>query len=289
MNSLFQNDYVKSDRTIYTASSFAKSSLFYLQETGTLTSLRPHVSRRDNLNSFLFMIVISGSGTLSYGNTYPMHAGDCAFIDCRFPYEHETDSVDLWTLKWIHFCGNNATNIYEKYTERGGSPVFAAGHPDTYTALLDEIHALAKSEDYIRDMRINEKISSLLTCLMEESWHPENSMRAGLKKQSLHEVKDWLDHNWQKNTSLDDLSARFFINKFYLSKTFKKQFGISISVYQTQLKITEAKRMLRFTDLSAYEIAKQCGYEDPAYFTRVFARVEGISPGEYRKKWQPVL
>ncbi len=285
MKSLFQNDYVKSDRTIYTASAFAKSSLFYLQETGTLTSLRPHISRRSNLNSFLFLTVISGSGTLSYGNTYEMHAGDCAFIDCRFPYEHETSTDDLWTLKWIHFCGNNVTNIYEKYTERGGTPVFSSDHPDTYTTLLDEIHALAKSEDYIRDMRINEKISSLLTCLMEESWHPENSMRQGLKKQSLHEVKDYLDQNWHSSTSLDELSAKFFINKFYLSKSFKKQFGISVSAYQTQLKITEAKRMLRFTSLSAYEIAKQCGYDDPAYFTRVFTRVEGISPGEYRRKW----
>ena len=104
MNSaLFHSDLVESKRIIYTPSNFAKLSLTYLQEIGELQAQKTHVSKRDNLSSYLFFIVLYGSGKLRYhGNTYHLTAGDCVFIDCRKSYSHET-SEDLWKLKWIHF------------------------------------------------------------------------------------------------------------------------------------------------------------------------------------------
>jgi len=90
-----------------------------LQEIGSLTAQKPHTSRRNNLASYLFFMVISGSGTLEYdGISYDLTVGDCVFIDCKKPYFHRS-SEDLWTLKWVHFYGPNMAGIYEKYTERG--------------------------------------------------------------------------------------------------------------------------------------------------------------------------
>ncbi len=57
---------VSSNRVLYTPSSFAKSSLLHLQEIGELSALRAHTSSRSNLQSFLFFVVIKGSGTLIY-------------------------------------------------------------------------------------------------------------------------------------------------------------------------------------------------------------------------------
>ena len=57
---------VDSDRVLYTASTFARSSLFHLQEIGRLKALKPHVSSRSNLQSYLFFIVENGSGILEY-------------------------------------------------------------------------------------------------------------------------------------------------------------------------------------------------------------------------------
>ena len=57
--------------------------------------------------------------------------------------------------------------MYEKYKERGGRPVF---HPDdlaSFTSILTDLYDLASSSDYIRDMRSNEKLGTLLTLLME--------------------------------------------------------------------------------------------------------------------------
>ena len=86
-----QADSVSSNRIIYTPSTFARSSLIHLQETGTLQATHPHKNERSGLTSCLFFTVLRGSGQLSYdGATYVLHSGDCVFINCKKPYSHET-------------------------------------------------------------------------------------------------------------------------------------------------------------------------------------------------------
>lgn len=169
-----QSSFVTSSRILYTPSTFARTSLLHLQEVGSLQAIHQHTSTRTNLTSFLCFVVLSGTGSLTYdGMTYELSAGDCVFIDCRKAYSHST-SDDLWSLQWCHFYAPLLPAVYEKYKERGGRPVF---HPDDltpFTSLLTDLYNLASSSDYIRDMRINEKLGSLLTLLMEQSWHPES-------------------------------------------------------------------------------------------------------------------
>lgn len=85
--------------------------------------------------------------------------------------------------------------------------------------------------------------------------------------------------------NLDDLAERFYINKFYLARIFKEQFGTSINNYLLQIRITHAKQLLRFTDRTVETIGRECGVEDANYFSRMFRKVEGISPGEFRRMW----
>lgn len=84
---------------------------------------------------------------------------------------------------------------------------------------------------------------------------------------------------------LDHLSERFFINKFYLTKIFKETYGTTINSYLISKRITGAKQLLRFTDKTVDEIGNAVGMEDANYFSRMFRKVEGISPSEYRKQW----
>ena len=277
---------VSSERIIYTPSSFARQSLFYLQETGSLLALKKHRNKRQKLNSFLFFVVKSGGGYFTYnGFETKLNPGDCVFVDCHTSYEHSTDEENLWMLQWCHFDGAGMGRIYQKYKERGGKPVFRPKDTTRFVNVLDEIYALASGSDYIRDMRINEKISVLLTYLMEESWNPEREKLHEKKGERLLPVLDFLDSNYSKKVSLDDLAERFYINKYYLVKSFKEQYGISICSYLKNVRITKSKHLLRFTKLSMDEISSQCGLGSGYYFSRVFKAVEGISPSEYRKKW----
>ena len=283
--SLFHGNLVDSNRIICTPSPFAKDSLLHLQEIGQLQAKKPHTNSRKNLLSYLFFVVLEGSGTLSYdGQEYTLHKNDCVFLDCRKPYSH-CSSENLWALKWVHFYGPCMHNIYEKYLQRGGLPSFTSKKAIEYDHLLQELFTIASSDSHVKDMYINEKLAILLTSLMEESWHPEKNNSLSSSKRNLREIKDYIDLHYMDKITLDDLAQQFFINKFYLTRLFKEQFGISINNYLLQVRATQAKQLLRFTDLSIEQIGQKCGMNDANYFSRMFKKVEGITPGEYRKRW----
>lgn len=277
---------VTSDRILYTPSNFAKTSLIYLQEIGSLRVHKPHSTGRSNLASYLFFTVTDGTGELSYeGMTYSLQVGDCVFIDCRKQYAHSS-SEKLWSLSWIHFYGPNLAAIYDKYLERGGRAVF---HPVSVSDFLEvyrRVYELADSDDYIRDMKINSELNYFLTLLMNESWHPRETIDADLKRQNVLPVKQYLDEHYSEKISLDFLADHFFISKYYLTRVFKQQFGVSISNYLMTRRVTKAKYMLRFTGEKIKAIGYECGLGEPHYFSRIFKQMEGMSPLEYREKWK---
>ena len=92
----FPDSYVESSRRmIQTPSTFARSALFYVQETGYLKLRESHLARRKNLESYLVVLVLSGSGTLMYRDVvYPLNKGSCFFIDCMAPYYHQSSNTD---------------------------------------------------------------------------------------------------------------------------------------------------------------------------------------------------
>lgn len=280
---LFFGEEVATSRIIYTPSTFAKSSLIYLQEVGELTAKRSHTSKRSNLSSYLFFIVLDGTGEVEYnGMKYELKSGDCCFLDCNKPYSHSTGRT-LWTLKWVHFYGS-IEPIYDKYIERGGLTVYHTEQFDTFFSLLSDLYKLASSNNYIKDMLIHEKLTSLLTLLMSESWHPAN---AGTQNhnQNIKNVKDYLDSNYAEKITLDGLASHFFINKFYLERSFKEQYDVPVITYLLNVRITEAKKRLRFSNDTVNSVAIQCGFSDANYFIRQFKKIEGMPPGEYRNKW----
>lgn len=288
MEELFSNNKsstVASNRILYTPSTFARSSLLHLQEIGELEARRAHTSSRSGLQSFLFFTVVSGSGSLSYsGKDYKLDAGDCVFIDCHNPYSHTTDPNNLWTLRWVHFYGPTVPSVYDKYKERGGRPVFHPESQGKIEAVWSSLMTVAGSADYMRDMLINQHLSTLLTLVMSESWHPEDATTAK-KKASVADVKEFLDQNYQTKITLDGLAEKFYINKYYLTKVFKEQYGQSITNYLLNLRITKAKQLLRFSEKSVEEIGFEAGLGAPHYFSQTFKSVEGVPPSVYRKQW----
>lgn len=279
------SDVVNSERIIYTPTVFARSNLIYLQEVGTLNALRIHESKRQGLGSYLFFTVVKGSGTLTVeGSSYPLKAGDCAFIDCRKSYSHRS-SRDLWQLEWVHFYGGGMAGIYEKYRERGGGYSFRpTGGTQVFSDIISDIQIAASSQSYIRDMEINEKLTRLLTEIMRNSWNPEKR-EPSAKRNDLSSVREYLETHYSESVRLDDLAGMFYINKYYLMHLFKEQYGVTVSGYLSALRITAAKKRLRFTDDSLQIIGEECGFSNANYFIRAFKKAEGITPNEFRKNW----
>ena len=280
---------VRSRRILYTPSPFARANLVHLQETGRLTATAAHTSRRERLQSFLCFVVCAGSGQLVYdGQRFPLKAGDVVFLDCRRPYAHSTggSAGELWTLQWCHFYGPCVAAIYEKYCERGGRPVFHPADAGRFSELMSQVYAAAGNDDYIRDMWLNEKLNTLLALLMAESWQPaslRNPRRPA--RRDVAPVREYLEEHCTEKIALESVAEHFFLNKHYLARLFKEQYGVSVNSYLTQVRITRAKQMLRFTDKAVSVIAAECGLEDANYFSRVFKKVEGVTPKQYRELW----
>lgn len=84
-------------------------NLNYIQEIGKLKSIKPHISTRKELDSFLFFIIQKGSGTVTVnGVDYHVNEGDVVFLNCQDNYQHISDENSQWELTWIHFNGINA-------------------------------------------------------------------------------------------------------------------------------------------------------------------------------------
>lgn len=286
-------------RIIYTPSSFARSSLIYLQEVGTLKATYPHKNQRESLESCLFFIVIDGRGQLNYdGQMYELKTGDCVFLDCKKAYSHETgrklkntdgkEVLDLWSLSWCHFYGFNMGAIYQKYQERGGKPVFQTERTSDYHSKLLELYELASSDDYVRDMRLHEKLSSLLTLLMEDAWlerRQSEFVTRGTSVLDIEQVKAYLEKNYMQKITLDNLSSAFYINKYYLMSLFKERYGITINAYLNQLRVTYVKQQLRFSNKTLDMISTELGL-NLAYLSKLFKKMEEVSPSEYRRTWR---
>ena len=94
---------------------------------------------------------------------------------------------------------------------------------------------------------------------------------------------NYVDFHYMEALSLESLAARFAVNKNYLSNRFHKEVGMTLTDYINQTRIHRAVRLLEKTPLPLQEIAEQCGFSDANYFTRIFKKVNGMSPNEYRK------
>lgn len=93
-----------------------------------------------------------------------------------------------------------------------------------------------------------------------------------------------IDASIDGDLSLKRFANELFLNTSYLSSLFKKETGMTLTDYVNQHRITQAKRLLKSTTLSIQAIAASVGISDIHYFTRLFRRITGISPREYRKR-----
>ncbi|MCR5201755.1 MAG: AraC family transcriptional regulator [Lachnospiraceae bacterium] len=276
-----------SKRIIYTPSHFAKDNLLYLQETGTLKATSAFESCRSHMNSYLFFYVISGSGHVKCnGHTYTLKEKECAFINCQQPYCHYTSNKDPWEISWIHFNGPTVANIFNRYVEKGGKPVFAPDKIIPFSRIVDRIYLIASSKEHSRDMNINAALAELLANIMEYSRPNKAYVASTSATYNVPIIKRYIDEHFVEDLSLATLSDHFDINKYQLAKVFKQEYDLSVGNYIKYQRITKAKSMLRFTNEKIEDIGGNCGIPDPNYFSRLFKQFEGISPGEYRKKWK---
>ncbi|WP_160723815.1 response regulator [Bacillus sp. USDA818B3_A] len=99
----------------------------------------------------------------------------------------------------------------------------------------------------------------------------------------LYDIEKFLQANYDRDVKLQEISDHFYLSREYISRKFKQEFNVNISDYIVKVRIERAKALLKNSELKIYEIANMVGYQDDKYFRKVFKKVEGVTPNEYRE------
>lgn len=106
--------------------------------------------------------------------------------------------------------------------------------------------------------------------------HPANS-------DPMSDIARYTEAHYKEDLSLQQIAAKFYLSREYISRKFKQQFGLNWSEYLGRQRMNNAKLLLQNPSLRLAQIAVMVGYQDEKYFSKVFKKMEGMTPGEYRK------
>lgn len=113
---------------------------------------------------------------------------------------------------------------------------------------------------------------------VEEAAEPENLRLAHIRTRILA----YIEANYAREISMQDAAEAMSYSDAYFCKLFKRCFRVNFSAYLNQYRVERAKQLLADPALGVREISAACGYSDSNYFTRVFKRLTGSTPSEYR-------
>lgn len=101
-------------------------------------------------------------------------------------------------------------------------------------------------------------------------------------------IRAFLELHAHEKVSLDALSVEFHLSRRQLERIVRKETGLSVTANIHEIRIARAARILSGGRSTVGEVAAQVGYEDPAFFSRLFARQLGVTPGQYRRERERV-
>ncbi|WP_336773736.1 helix-turn-helix domain-containing protein [Paenibacillus sp. MMO-58] len=142
-----------------------------------------------------------------------------------------------------------------------------------------QLTAAAEQSDTLIQLEQN-----FVAALVQLSEHIEELSQSRRHNALMREIRDYVaEHFMDPNLSLTLLSDRFQISPKYLSQLFKESIGQNFSDFLIGLRIEYAKRLLRESDVTVQYISEMMGYANPTSFIRVFKKIVGLSPGQYRE------
>jgi two-component system response regulator YesN len=115
-----------------------------------------------------------------------------------------------------------------------------------------------------------------------EACHNIKGKREEKSNTVIETAQAYIQENYARDISLDDVSKAVNISPYYFSKIFKEGTGEGFVEYLTNIRIEKAKELLSTTEYSMREICSMCGYSDPNYFSRSFKKKIGVTPTEYK-------
>ena len=190
------------------------------------------------------------------------------------------------------FMGFTLDQRIEDPLRNGKDMVIAASTAMRKAVQQAEVHPLyidGLSGQLLREIEDAETVPQLMAimprmirnyCLLVQTYSRERY--SGV----VRDVLNFVDFHYMEPLSLEGLSNKYAVNKNYLSSRFHKEVGMTVTDYINLTRVRRSLKLLSRTALSMPEIAERCGFSDANYYTRIFRKIHGSTPSEYRKSLQ---
>jgi YesN/AraC family two-component response regulator len=274
----------------------------------------PYVHRKRKADEYILYIMKKGILYLQEnGINYELNAGDVLLLDPDFV--HRGLKASNCEYYYIHFRHPNTIRRQEnpEFMElcmeiRSESLQEDSGSHKIYqnswlrlpkfvslrngNSYLQVIKLVQEAMDQNRNQMENYKVSC--ACRIMEAFVEivrEAVSSKALKQipgiprsyQNIHELLNYLNANYYREISGNLIEETFSCNFDYLNRVFKKNIGKTIFVYLNEIRIHHAKELIATTSMKIMAIGYRVGFQDECYFSKVFKKYTGMSPGQYEK------
>ena len=199
------------------------------------------------------------------------------------PHKYGADLKTPWTIYWVHFKGTQAMHYTSLLTQQLKTFVKYSPFIEERIRVFDTIYKTLEA-GYSAD---NLAFSSIGLTYFLGLLNYTDKFKYGhpsTEKDPIDQSIDFMQNHLDTQIELKSIATAVNLSVSQYSSIFKKTTGYSPIEYFNHLKVQHACQYLQFTTLRINEIAFKLGIEDPYYFSRLFSKIMGISPQEYRSK-----
>ncbi|MFC0212349.1 AraC family ligand binding domain-containing protein [Paenibacillus chartarius] len=232
---------------------------------------------------YLVHYIISGRGRFRcMGRDYELGPNELFFI---FPGElvyYESDSAEPWRYRWIGFRGDQVDRLLAVLDLSPHSPTLHVEQGRRNAALFLAAELTLKQGDPGCDMRSEGYMRLLLgDWSRRRSAVPASKQAEHPARQHVEQAMRWLNLQYPKPISIEEMAHTLGYHRTYLSKIFKQFTGLPPMGYLLKIRMERAASLLQ-ESLTIEQVASSVGYPDALYFSKQFKKYHGVTPSEYR-------
>ncbi len=212
--------------------------------------------------------------------SYDMPQSSLLIFDCSRPFSIASDKGFEYDI--IYYSGPQSTWFYDLITKNNDRAFHLPSFSSTgLSSFLRPLLPSGGQSHELNSLAFHRYMTDFFTELADySSPSPEGSEDA--VPDYLRVVKEYIDNNFYKNITLEELEAVFFVNRYKICKDFTAHYFISPIRYLHRTRIKKAQLLLKETTLKVHEIGYQVGYESSTRFINHFKKHTGKTPAAYR-------
>lgn len=185
-------------------------------------------------------------------------------------------------LGHVYFCSNGSYDTIKARVVELVS-VLSRATIDAGADLYEIFWLNAKYLEEIQKINDFEKLNRLLTTIMHRFISCAFDFNNIKHVDVIYKSTAYIKEHFCEKISLEQVAEHVHLSKSYLSRIFKEEMNYNFTSYVNKIRIEKSKRYLLNDKLPLTDIAMLCGFDDQSYFTKVFKKTIGVSPGQYRE------